>query len=79
MTRQYLTAKFREGDRRTYTYHNDGEPLAPGDRAKVPGKADHEGWSTVIVVEVGVAQPTFPTKGVLGKAPPPPPEEGHLL
>lgn len=76
---QYLTAKFREGDKRAYTYHNDGERLSPGDRAKVPGKASHEGWSTVIVVEVDVPKPPFPTKGVLGKAPPPAPEERTTL
>lgn len=27
MARQYVAVKFRPGDKRSYTYHNDGEPV----------------------------------------------------
>jgi hypothetical protein len=72
---QYLTAKFSPEDTRTYTYHNDGEPVAPGDQVLVPGKGDKP--RTVTVAEVGVPKPDgFETKAILGLAPPP---EGKLL
>lgn len=35
MARQYVAVRFTPGDRRTYTYHNDGPPVAPGDTVTV--------------------------------------------
>lgn len=52
--RQFVACKFRPGDRRSYTYHWDGEPLAPGDEVKVPDKSG-DGWSRVIVDSVSWA------------------------
>lgn len=75
---QYLTAKFSEADKRAYTYHNDGDPVAVGDRVLVPGRGDKP--RTVIVAEIGVPKPDgFDTKAILGLAPPPAEEEGKLL
>jgi len=67
--RQFVACKFRPGDRRSYTYHWDGEPLAPGDEVKVPDKSG-DGWIRVIVDSVSWANPPFPTKPILGKAEP---------
>lgn len=66
--RQFIRCRFREGDTRTYTYHNDGEPVAVGDFVKVPdNRAD--GWKRVEVVDIDAQEPTgFATKGILGKA-----------
>lgn len=65
--RQYLTAKFSPDDERAYTYHNDGEPLAPGERVRVPTKG--EGSRTVTVHAIDIETPTFETKGVIGLSP----------
>ncbi len=67
--RQFVACKFRSSDARTYTYHNDGEPLAIGDKARVEAPRD-EGWVTVEVVAITEA-PTFPTKPIIEKAPEP--------
>jgi hypothetical protein len=63
---QYVACKFRASDARTYTYHNDGEPVAPGDFVKV-ADARSDGWKRVEVVSVSDAAPSFPTKPILGK------------
>ena len=71
-TRQYVACTFKAGDARSYTYHNDGAPLAVGDVAKVE---DHRGggWKRVYVVAIDVEKPTkFDTKPILGKAEPEP-------
>lgn len=66
---QYIACTFRKGDSRSYTYHNDGPPVAVGDEVKVPDKGD--GWKRVYVSAVGVPKPTkFETKAILGIAPP---------
>lgn len=67
--RQYVAVKFREGDTRTYTYHNDGAPVAAGDEVKVDD-ARSDGWKRVFVVSVDSAKPTFATKPILGIADP---------
>lgn len=72
MTRQFVACAFREGQTRTYTYHNDGEPVAPGDRVQIMSR-DGLGKQTVFVVTLLDDAPSFPTKPILGKAPPPPP------
>lgn len=67
--RQFVTCKFRPGDTRKYTYHNDGDPVAPGDKVIVDAPRA-EGKITIEVCEI-VGQPRFETKPILGKAPPP--------
>lgn len=66
MPTQYVAVKFRPTDRRTYTYHWNGEPLAPGDEVKV-AERDGDGWKRVTVDSVSWANPTFATKPILGK------------
>lgn len=69
MPRQYVACKFRPEDRRSYTYHNDGEPVAPGDVVKAPGRSE-DGWQRVHVVSVSDEEPSFATKPILGKVEP---------
>lgn len=68
-TRQFVACRFRPEDTRTYTYHNDGEPLAVGDMVKV-ADARADGWKRVEVVHVTDEEPPFPTKPILGKIEP---------
>ena len=63
---QYVQCKFREEDSRSYTYENEGEPLAVGDMAKVPDRSG-DGWKRVYVSGVTDEAPPFPCKPVLGK------------
>ena len=65
---QYVTIKFRPLDAKTYTYHFDGPPVAPGDRVKVPSR-DGDGWQGVHVVAVSDEKPPHPTKPILGIIP----------
>lgn len=67
-SRQFVACAFRPGDVRTYTYHNDGAPVAVGDRVIVE---TNRGTQTVTVESLPTQAPTFPTKPVLGLAPPP--------
>lgn len=62
---QYVACKFREADKRTYTYENNGPLLNVGDVVKVPDRSG-DGWMRAIVVE-DVPQPTFRCKAVIGK------------
>jgi hypothetical protein len=64
--RQFIACAFRKGDTRTYTYHNDGEPVAVGNLVVVNSD---RGASTVIVTAVGVSEPPFNTKPIVGLAP----------
>lgn len=78
--RQYLTAKFSSGDERTYTYHNDGAPVAAGDQVSVPTGKDGTGKPrTVTVHEICVPKPEFETRAIIGLAPPAAKDEGKLL
>lgn len=63
MTRQYLRCKFKTADRRTYTYHHDGEPVRPGDKVVVQTA---RGRSIVEVVTLSEDPPGFPTKPIIG-------------
>lgn len=63
--RQYITVRFSEKDWRTYTYHNDGAPVAEGDRVEV--QTVH-GIKTVVVALAGFEQPPFQTKPIIGMA-----------
>lgn len=71
--RQYVVCKFRPTDARSYTYHNDGDPVAIGDTVKVED-ARSDGWKRGEVVDVHEETPAFATKPILGKVEP---EEGE--
>lgn len=71
ITRQFVACKFRSEDKRSYTYHNDGEPLAVGDFAKVMDRSG-DGWKRVEVVSIADQAPPFPTKPILEKLDPEP-------
>lgn len=65
MARQYIAVRFRPADRQPYTYHNDGAPVAVGDRVKVPDRSG-DGWNRATVEAVDVEEPKFATKAILG-------------
>lgn len=65
--RQYVAVQFNPWDRRSYTYHNDGEPVAIGDKVLV---TTPRGQSVVEVVGLPDLVPPFETKPIDGKAPP---------
>lgn len=64
MGRQFVAVRFKPWDRRTYTYHWDGEPFAPGDQVVV---TTDRGPSTVEVISVSGLPPPFPTKPIVGR------------
>mgnify|MGYP000339005455 FL=1 len=66
MSRQFVAVRFNEWSNRPYPYHNDGEPLAIGDVAKVPDPKE-DGWKRVEVMAIVDDAPAFPTKAILGK------------
>lgn len=66
---QFVTCKFRPTDTRTYTYVNDGDPVAPGDMVKVPDRSG-DGWQRVEVVAIIDQAPPFECKPILGKIEP---------
>lgn len=77
-TRQFVAVKFRPADRRSYTYHWDGEPLVPGDEVRVPDRSG-DGWMRAKVEEVLWKAPAFATKAIIGRADEPAPaKEGEL-
>lgn len=63
--RQYLSVKFRPEDKRSYTYHNDGPPVAEGDMVHLSARGD--GWTKGHVIAVNQHRPSFETKGIIGK------------
>lgn len=63
--RQFISCKFRTGDTRTFSYHNDGEPVAEGDTVRVPNRSG-EGWTKVFVVTVDDPEPPYATKPIVG-------------
>jgi len=65
MTRQYIGVRFRPRGQ-LYTYHNDGDPVAVGDRVKINGR---DGWQSLEVATVSDQAPRFETKPILGPAP----------
>lgn len=73
--RQFVACKFRADQDRTYTYHNDGEPVAVGDKVQITAR-DGIGKQTLIVAQLVATPPQFETKPILGLAPP---EPGKLL
>ena len=62
---QYVACKFRPADTRTYTYQNDGEPVAEGDWVKVAERIG-DGWKRVQVASVTDEAPAFDCKPILG-------------
>lgn len=71
MTRQFYACRFRSADSRAYTYHWDGDPLAPGAEVMV-AKARGEGNQRVYVVarQGPDFAPSFETKPIVGRADP---------
>lgn len=66
---QYVQVKFRASDTRTYTYENDGDPVAIGDEVKVADNRS-DGWKRVEVVGITDEKPPFVCRPILGLAPP---------
>lgn len=64
MARQYVTVRFRPWDKRTYTYHNDGEPVNVGEEVNVETR---DGLTAVSVEMVTEAAPHYQTKAIAGK------------
>lgn len=75
--RQFVACKFHAEDARTYTYHNDGEPVAIGDEVKVADTRS-DGWKRVTVVSIADEAPSFPTKPILGKVEPDPSDDDDI-
>lgn len=65
MPRQFVVCKFRASDTRTFTYHNDGEPVHDGDTVRVPDPRS-DGFKKVFVVSTTDEVPAFTTKPILG-------------
>lgn len=63
--RQYIEVQFAPGGR-PYTYHNDGPPVAIGDRVKV--STPREGEKIVVVSGIDRDAPPYTTKAILGLA-----------
>jgi hypothetical protein len=59
--RQYVAIMFNPWDRRSYTYHHDGESVSIGDHVEVVTK---DGPQTVKVVAVHSETPAFETKPI---------------
>lgn len=64
MTRQYVACLFNPGDERSYTYHNDGDPVAVNDRVRVPSRKIER---VVTVCAVDLPAPSYETKAILGR------------
>lgn len=62
--RQYVAVQFNPWDRRTYTYHYDGEALQPDDKVDV---ITGQGVTSVTVVSITDQLPSFETKAIVGK------------
>ena len=63
--RQFVACKFRISDTRTFTYVNDGPPVADGDVVRVPDRRS-TGWKKVFVVSTTDEAPPFECKPILG-------------
>lgn len=58
---QYVAVQFNPWDRRSYTYHNDGESAKIGDKVRV---TTPRGRQTVEVVGLPDKKPPFDTKPI---------------
>lgn len=63
---QFVKCRFNPWNERSYTYANDGAPVAVGDMVKVPDAQDPDAWKRVEVVEIDCDEPTFACKPILG-------------
>lgn len=61
---QYVAVQFKPGEGRAYTYHNDGEPVAIGDKVVV---STNRGAANATVVGLSDDPPPFVTKAIIGK------------
>jgi hypothetical protein len=66
MPRQFIACQFKPGQGRAYTYHNDGEPVAIGDRVLIEKRDGGE--QAIVVAEIWDREPEFATKPILGLA-----------
>lgn len=66
-TRQFVAVLFKPWDTRSYTYHNDGPPVAIGDSVLVTTAKG--GQQAVTVSALPTEAPSFPTKPIDGLAP----------
>lgn len=73
MTRQFVAVKFKPEDKRAFTYHNDGPPVAVGDMIAVPGRSG--GQIEREVLSIVDEKPLFDTKAIIGRVEPK--EEGN--
>lgn len=62
--RQYVEIRFKPEDQRGYSYHNDGEPVAVGDKVRVDARGSEK---IVEVVHLSDEAPPFETKPIIGK------------
>jgi hypothetical protein len=62
---QYVSVQFKPWDRRGYTYHWEGPPLAVGDKVIVATK---DGEQVVTVSSIDVPPPAFETKAIIAIA-----------
>lgn len=69
MARQFIACKYRPTDKRFYSFHNDGEPVAVGDHVKIANRSG-KGWMSVEVAEILSGAPDHETKAILGIAEP---------
>ena len=88
MPRQFVEVKFKPWQSRSYTYHNDGEPVNVGSQVRVDSR---DGWVALEVLSVTDVVPPYETKPILGlhadkplppRRPPPkrrPPEQASLF
>jgi hypothetical protein len=63
---QFVAIRFRPGEKRSYTYANDGEPCAAGDFVQVPLRNGTP--TTVEVMSVTDEAPPFECKPMLRQA-----------
>lgn len=74
MPRQHVAVKFNDASERTYTFHNDGDPVVAGDWVLIQsgGKTKAVIVHSVRVPQDGDEPLGFETKGIMGLAPPKP-------
>jgi hypothetical protein len=63
---QFVACSFKPGGRH-FTYENKGDPVAVGDRVRVPAPRD-DGFVIVTVEAIATKAPPFACKEVLGLA-----------
>ena len=62
MPRHYVQCVYRQGDRRPYTFHVDGDRPEIGDRMKTLAKENDGSWVKVWVTGYVGTAPSFATK-----------------